>query len=117
VTPVTHLPRERFLGVLRRAAAMVGNSSGALIEAAAIRPGGVPVVNIGSRQAGREKPGHVIDCEYGRAAVEQALTRIVQSPPRAARHPYGSGDTGTRIARFLAEFRLDTLSSHKRNTY
>ena len=49
-----HLDRPAFIGLLRRAEVLVGNSSAGLIEAAAL---GCPAVNLGPRQAGRERPG------------------------------------------------------------
>src|SRR5262249_23090922 len=52
--PATHLPRDKFVGLLKRLASaggvLVGNSSAALIEAAAV---GTRAVDIGPRQAGR----------------------------------------------------------------
>jgi UDP-N-acetylglucosamine 2-epimerase len=119
VRPVTHLPRQVFLAVLKRAAALVGNSSAGLIEAAAIRAGGVPVVNIGDRQAGRERSRNVFDCGYGErqvaAAIGQALARSALAT--RFRHPFGRGDAGPRIARHLAEVDLTAVPLRKRNTY
>lgn len=63
---VEHLPRARFVGLLKWMAArgvpLVGNSSAGLIECAAL---GVPVVNLGPRQAGRERAGNVLDVPMG----------------------------------------------------
>ncbi|NJL32481.1 MAG: UDP-N-acetylglucosamine 2-epimerase (hydrolyzing) [Phycisphaerales bacterium] len=50
---IDHLPRPVFASVLMRAGAIVGNSSAGLIEAAVL---GVPCINIGPRQHGRDKP-------------------------------------------------------------
>jgi len=109
-----HLPRPRFLAILAGAAAIVGNSSAGLIEAAALR---VPCVNIGPRQAGRQKPGNVIDCGYGEANVSAALAKALQLELRRVRHPYGDGHAGERIARLLAEIDLEAVPVRKRNTY
>ena len=45
------LPRGMFLGLLRDAAALIGNSSAGIIEAASF---GTPVLDLGPRQTGRE---------------------------------------------------------------
>lgn len=100
-----HLPRERFVGLLKRLAALpggvlVGNSSAGLIEAAALR---LPAIDIGPRQAGRERVGNVVNVpteapEDLRRALEQAA-RIDRA---AIEHPYGRGDAGVRIADVLA---------------
>lgn len=109
-----HLPRARFLAMLAGAKAIVGNSSAGLIEAAALR---VPCVNVGSRQAGRQKPGNVIDCDEGKAAVVAAVARALAVDMRRLRHPYGRGDTGERIAATLAALDLDAVPIRKRNRY
>lgn len=114
IAPVEHLPHERFLSLLAGTHVMVGNSSTGLIEAAALR---VPVVNIGSRQAGREKPGNVVDCDYGTASVRAAVVRARALDLRRMRHPYGDGQTGQRIATILASADLNCAAIRKVNQY
>ena len=60
------------LGLMAEAAALVGNSSAALIEAPYLR---LPAVNVGDRQRGRERDANVIDAELTAAAVAAALER------------------------------------------
>ncbi len=108
-----HLPRDRWLALLAGARAIVGNSSAGLIEAAAL---GVPAVNVGPRQAGRERPGSVVDCDYGTGSVRAALARALKLP-RRRRHPYGRGDAGLRIAQALETLDLEAIPLRKRNTY
>jgi len=117
---IEHLPRAEFVGLLKRIAAsggvLVGNSSAGLIEAAAVR---VPAVDIGPRQAGRERPGNVVH-------VEDPTPENIAAAVAAARgrdlsdldHPYGDGRTGHRVAEALA--RVDPASAavlRKRNAY
>jgi UDP-hydrolysing UDP-N-acetyl-D-glucosamine 2-epimerase len=115
-----HLPRPEFIGLLRRVRAIVGNSSAGLIECAAL---GVPCVNIGPRQAGRERPANVIDAPLPAAgdgsAVASALARGLAQPPGRVEHPYGDGregGAGGRAARVLAEFDARRHALAKRNT-
>lgn len=117
VKPIEHLPRAGFVGLLKRASALVGNSSAGLIEAAAARPAGVAAVNIGRRQDGREKPGNVIDCEPTVAAIRAALGRAMRRRQKVLKHPYGNGRAGERIAARLAGLDLDKLAVRKRNAY
>lgn len=99
----SHLPRDRFIGMLKRLAqggVMAGNSSAGLIEAAAL---GVRTVDIGPRQAGRERARNVVhtsglDAESMRATVDQAAAMEVSGPV----HPYGDGRAGPRAAEALA---------------
>lgn len=101
---VSHLPRERFIGLLRavarRGGVLIGNSSAGLIEAAAVP---VPVVDIGPRQAGRERPGHVVHTP-GRDAgeVAEAIAAARELRLQGLKHPYGDGRAGPRAAEWLA---------------
>jgi len=114
IAAVTHLPREPFLSLLAGAKVIVGNSSAGLIEAAALR---IPCVNVGPRQRGRERPGHVVDCGYGAGAVREAIARALSLDLRRLRHPYGAGDAGPRAAELLATLELDTAPVRKVNRY
>lgn len=100
-----HLVREDFVGVLKRVAAiggvMVGNSSAALIEAAVI---GLPAVDVGERQRGRERAGNVVhvgDC--GAEAIRGAIELASRIDRAGITHPYGDGTAGERSARLLRE--------------
>ena len=58
-----HLGSQLYFTLMKHAAAMVGNSSSGIIEAASFR---LPVVNIGRRQGGRIRGVNVIDVEAQR---------------------------------------------------
>lgn len=114
VKATEHLPRGRWLAMLAGAKVIVGNSSAGLIEAAALNR---PCVNIGPRQRGREKPGNVIDCDYGEANVRAALEKVATLNLSRLRHPYGNGRTGERVAELLATLDLAGIPLRKRNVY
>ena len=110
-----HLPRERWIGLLKRVGVIVGNSSAGLIECAAL---GLPCINAGPRQAGREMPGNVIDiADWDFGAIDMALGRALQDPPAPILHPYGDGRSGERTAHILATFKAEHHPIHKRNSY
>ena len=71
---------ERYLGAMRNALAVVGNSSSGLLEAPAM---GVPSVDIGERQAGRVRPLSVIHCAPTTDAIGDALRRAIDPEFRA----------------------------------
>lgn len=95
---VEHLPRRRFVSLLKRVAGrggvLIGNSSCGLIEAAALR---LRVVNVGPRQGGRERPNNVVDAETG-DAVGGAIQRALRVDHGAITHPYGDGQAGRKTA-------------------
>lgn len=108
------LARAEFLGLLRDAAVLVGNSSSGIIEAGAF---GTPVVNVGSRQAGRERGANAVDTPHDRSAIESAVRESLRRGRVAADHPYSKLETARTIARLLSETNFDASSLRKRNCY
>ena len=102
---------EDFLRVLVHSTAIVGNSSVAIRECSFL---GVPAVNIGSRQLGRERGNNVIDVPHDRRAIAAAIGEHMRRGRPAADHLYGDGRAGERIADCLA---TAPLKIEKRLTY
>ncbi|MAD77771.1 MAG: UDP-N-acetylglucosamine 2-epimerase (hydrolyzing) [Planctomycetaceae bacterium] len=100
---VDHLPRPEFVGLLHRVEAIVGNSSAGLIEAAIV---GCPAVNVGPRQAGRERPSTVLDVHRPIPGMVERGIESAIAMDRTPRHPYGENGVGERIAAILAECSL-----------
>ncbi|HEU4589067.1 MAG TPA: UDP-N-acetylglucosamine 2-epimerase [Gemmatimonadales bacterium] len=95
---------EDFLKLLYHALCLVGNSSVGIRECAFL---GVPVVNVGSRQGGRDRGSNVIDVGYGRTAIAAAVRQHLEQPRPPVGDPlYGDGRAGERIAALLAEVPL-----------
>lgn len=114
-----NLARRDYLGLLRHAAFLVGNSSGGVIESTALH---VPVINVGSRQALREHSGNVVDVPASRLAIARVGRRILQDHAwahrlRSAKNVYGDGRAGKRIARLLASVRLGAGVLQKQIVY
>ena len=117
---VDHLPRARFVGMLRRLGAsggvLVGNSSAGLIEAAAL---GLPVVDLGARQAGRERAANALhDPGLDPGSIRGTLERARTLRPDPDAHPYGDGRSGERAAALFAEVDPHNRAMlRKHNTY
>ena len=90
---------EDFLRLVYNSHCIVGNSSVAIRECAFL---GVPAVNIGTRQAGRERGRNVIDVHYDRDAIEEAVKRQSANGRYPSDPVYGDGRAGERIAELLA---------------
>ena len=102
---------EDFLRLLCGATAIVGNSSVAIRECSYL---GVPAVNIGSRQLGRERGQNVIDVDHDRKEISDAVqTHIKRGKPKRDLL-YGDGKAGGRIADCLSKVELKI---EKRLTY
>ena len=102
---------EDFLRLLLHATAIVGNSSVAIRECSFL---GVPAVNVGTRQQGRERGANVIDVGHDRAAISAAIREHVRRGKAAPDHLYGDGRAGVRIAECLSTV---PLTVEKRLTY
>jgi GDP/UDP-N,N'-diacetylbacillosamine 2-epimerase (hydrolysing) len=108
---VRSLPAEGFVNLLRYAGALVGNSSSGIHETASL---GVPTVNIGTRQQGRERGPNVLDVGNERAEIQEALKTALQDESFKAVvarriNPYGDGRAAPRIVRVLKMVGLDNL--------
>lgn len=101
------IPRTLFLGLMRDAAVMVGNSSAGIIEAASF---GTPVIDIGPRQLGRECSRNVTHVSYAPADIRRTTAPIWNNGhPRRCRgaNVYGRDGAGRRMADKLSQLRID----------
>jgi UDP-hydrolysing UDP-N-acetyl-D-glucosamine 2-epimerase len=95
-----------FLRLIANASCLVGNSSVGIRESAYL---GVPVVNIGSRQTGRERGANVLDTEYDRSLIRAAIDKQIGHGRYAADDLYGDGKAGPRVAQRIAEMPLTVV--------
>lgn len=100
----SHMPRTQFVGLLKRVAmaggVMVGNSSAGLIEAAAL---GLAVVDVGDRQAGRERASNAVHTsDRDGSTIAAAIAQACALDRSRFTHPYGDGSSGKRCAALLA---------------
>lgn len=98
-----NLPPEEFIRLLDGAHCIVGNSSVAIRECAWL---GVPAVNVGGRQAGRDRGENVIDVGYDHAQIAGAVRRWMAGPRPPRSELYGDGNAGVRMADVLARVPL-----------
>jgi UDP-hydrolysing UDP-N-acetyl-D-glucosamine 2-epimerase len=102
---------EHFLKVLNRSACLIGNSSCGIREGATL---GVPTVNIGSRQEGRERGQNVVDALHNSASILEAARLQLSRVRFAPDFIYGKGNAGQQIADLLATI---PLTYEKKITY
>lgn len=92
---------ELYPNALRHAAAMLGNSSSGIVEAGLL---GLPVVDVGDRQKGRERAPGVMNCVAKGEAVLSCLNTAVSGRERIADFTYGDGRSGPKIAEAIFGF-------------
>ena len=88
-----------FLRLIFHSRCLVGNSSVGIRESSFL---GVPVVNIGTRQGGRDRAPNVLDVGYGQAEIEGAIRERAGKGRFQSDRLYGDGGAGDRIADLLA---------------
>lgn len=100
-----------FLRLLYNSRCLVGNSSVGIRECSFL---GVPAVNIGSRQSGRERGRNVLDVGYDHNQIAGAIAHHAGNGRYPQDQLYGRGHAGVQIAQLLAE---QPLKVEKRLTY
>ena len=117
---VASLPREDYLGLLKYAYCLVGNSSSGIIEASSFK---TPAINIGNRQYGRERATNVIDVSYfEEEKILDAINYSLQNNQfreklKNCKNPYGDGKTGRRICEILSGIEINNKLLQKKITY
>lgn len=104
------IPSKDFLRILYNSNAIIGNSSVGIRECSFL---GVPAVNIGSRQAKRDRAANVIDVEPKKEAILAGIEKA-KLFNRESSTLYGDGCSGEKIAKLIATV---PLRSSKRLNY
>lgn len=108
-----------YLGLMRLASVVVGNSSSGIIEAPSFH---VPTVNIGERQKGRLRAASIIDVPCKEEDIMRAIKMAVEDDIFRQRlkevvnpyDPFGDGNVSGRIVKVLEEIPLDRRLLEKR---
>ena len=108
---IINLPPEQFITLALKSKVMIGNSSFGIREASFI---GLPVVNLGTRQSGRQRASNVVEIqepntkELELKVQEQTQARFLSSSI------YGTGKAGKLSAKIISEW-LPEIKSRKAN--
>ena len=103
-----NIPRNDFIGLLSIADILIGNSSSGIIESSSLK---LPVINIGTRQQGREKAENVVDVDYNHDEIYDAInfikTEEYQDILKNCINPYGEGKASERIYNILKSISIN----------
>lgn len=109
---IKNLPPEHYMRLMNRAAALLGNSSSGIREGSYI---GTPVVNVGSRQNGRERANNVRDVRATETEIVCALLAQIEHGPYPRSDLYGDGNASSRVLNAIDSVHLTT--TQKQLTY
>ena len=99
---IKNISFKNYLNLLRNCSCLIGNSSSGIREAHAFD---VPVINVGTRQQGRERTKNIIDVPCNRDELTAAI-EIYKNKRIKSTNLYGDGDSGQKIAKILHEIDL-----------
>ena len=113
------IPHNDYLSLLKIASVLVGNSSSGIIEAPSF---GLPVVNIGDRQKGRQMGENIIDTGYNTFEIVSAVNKALYDEEfkqrvKQAKNPYGDGNSSKKIVDLLEKICLNRELLQKRMSY
>ena len=103
-----NIPHDDFIGLLGLANILIGNSSSGIIESSSFK---LPVINVGTRQQGREKAENVIDVDYNYNEILDAINYINSDEYlekiKDCVNPYGDGKASARICKILNDIKIN----------
>jgi len=107
-----NFPIDLYANVLRHAKVMIGNSSSGIREACYF---GTPVVDVGSRQYGREQGKNVVNVPHDRKVIEKAIRAQLKKERYEPEYIYGKGGVGKKMADIIAT--VDITNIQKQITF
>lgn len=103
---------EDFLKILLKSKCVLGNSSVAVRECSYL---GVPAVNIGSRQSGREHGENIINSEFNSNEIVSKTMRQISKNKLKNEKIFGDGNAGTKMVKIIE--RINISNTQKRLCY
>lgn len=115
----SNLKREDYLGLLKNAKCIVGNSSSGLLEAPTFC---TPAINIGRRQDMRFRGINVIDVPFNKEKIVESIEKACsekfhQYLQQNCVNPYGDGHSSEKILDLLLNTKVDEKWLTKKLTY
>jgi GDP/UDP-N,N'-diacetylbacillosamine 2-epimerase (hydrolysing) len=114
-----NLPHEEYLGLMKSVTIMIGNSSSGILEAPSFH---LPVVNIGSRQQGRERSINIIDVLPEKKKILSAINYAVHDTAfrkkiQKCKNTLGDGHASERMVNILKKIEINKSLIQKQITY
>ncbi|MBU2019520.1 MAG: UDP-N-acetylglucosamine 2-epimerase (hydrolyzing) [Bacteroidetes bacterium] len=114
---VKSLGKTNYYSALKCAKYVLGNSSSGIIEAQSF---GLPVLNIGNRQAGRLRNKNVMDCPVDLKTILASIPKLTSEEFKEsyihASNIYGDGNASSKIIDFIKQIPFENLL-YKKSTF
>lgn len=108
-----------YLSFMKNCDVMLGNSSSGIIEAPTFR---IPVINIGSRQQGRERSDNIIDVKPDKEEILKTIDfalndKKFQTKLKKCKNKFGDGKASSRITKIFKDIEISEKLIQKQITY
>ena len=100
---IKNLSAEDFLILLNNSKCIVGNSSVGIRESSYL---GVPSVNIGKRQNGREKAKNVLQSNHTSNEIIKSISYQIKKKKYKKSFLYGNGQSGNKIVKIISKLKI-----------
>ena len=97
---------EDFLKIMISSKCIIGNSSSAIREGSFL---GIPAVNIGNRQNGREHGDNIKHVNYNMKKILKAIIYQIKKGKYKKNKIFGNGSSGKKIAEILSKVKPDII--------
>ena len=119
INQVPSINFEEYINLLKRSAALIGNSSSGIIETPFLH---IPTINIGTRQQGRLRAKNIIDVGYDKKDIRKAIEKVQLDKKflrkvKNCNSLYGNGNTSEKIIRILENMDLSSVPIQKMIAY
>ena len=110
---------EKYVNLLRISSVLVGNSSSGIMEAPFLH---IPSINIGSRQNRRLQSSSVINVNYDKNEIKNAIKKAIYNKSflakcKKSKSLYGQGHASKKIIKIIEEINLKTFPIQKQIFY
>ncbi len=110
---------KKYINLLRNSSVLIGNSSSGIMEAPFLH---IPSINIGSRQSRRLQSSSVIDVNYDKTEIKNAIKKAIDDKSfltkcKNSKSLYGQGHTSKTIIKILEEINLKKIPIQKQIFY
>lgn len=97
------VPIEVYAPLIKNTVCLIGNSSSGIRESSFL---GVPTINIGTRQQGRERGRNVVDVPYDYNEIYMATCKQIEHGFYDPDYTYGDGGSAEKIVKVLKDFQF-----------
>ncbi len=108
----------RYLSLMKHAEFVLGNSSSGIVEAPSF---GIPTINIGDRQKGRDQSESILNCLPDTESIVQAIRKAedpaFRSVCKKVISPYGDGHAAEKIAERIRNVVMEESIDLKKKFY